>query len=114
MNNQGVTSVLSLLAVSFDVVEETVQLSCSTTLSGDPRAPEPQEEEDQVFELQISPAAGGPPLVHLEDTAAATVVTLPPGRYGLSIEDKTVRRRGNQTLSLDLGFGSAGECHRVA
>jgi hypothetical protein len=114
VNNQGLTSVISLLGVSFDVVQETVELSCSTTLSGDPRAPEPQEEEDQVFELQITPAAGGPSIALLEDTTAPTLVTLPPGRYGLSIENKTVRRRGNQTLSLDLSFGSAGGCHRVA
>jgi hypothetical protein len=114
VNTRVFTSTISLLGVGFDVVQETVQLSCSTTLSGDPRDPQPQEAEDHLFRLRIDPAAGGPPLVVLDDTAAPTVVTLPPGRYSLSIENKTVRRRDNQALSLDLGFGSAGECHRVA
>ena len=52
IDNFASTAVLSLLAVRFDVVSDTVQLSCSTTLSGDPRDPLPQEVEDQVFELR--------------------------------------------------------------
>jgi hypothetical protein len=114
VNNQVTTQALTLLAVSFDVVSETVQLSCSATLSGDPRDPQPQEEEDQVFELRLAPATGGAPLVLLEDTTAPTIVTLAPGSYGLAIENKTARRRGNQTADLAFSFGAAGECHRVA
>jgi hypothetical protein len=95
------------------VVGEPVELSCSTTLSGDPRDPQPQEVEDNVFELRISTAAGAEVLL-LEDTTAPTSVTLQPGSYGLSIENKTTRRRGNQTADLSFTFGADGECHRVA
>ena len=89
VDNDASTSVLSLLAVRFDVVRDTVQLSCSTTLSGDPRAPQPQEVEDQVFVLQVSVAATGAMVAELEDTIAPTIVTLPPGTYGIAIENKT-------------------------
>ena len=114
VDNQAFTSVLSLLGVRFDVVRDTVQLSCSTTLSGDPRAPQPQEVEDQVFSLRISKSATGEEIEELEDTAAPTTVTLPPGTYDFVVENKTARRRGNQTADLSFSFGAAAECHRVA
>jgi hypothetical protein len=114
LSNQVTTTALTLLGVSFDVVTETVQLSCSATLSGDPRDPQTQEVEDTVFELRLGPATGGAPLVLLEDTTAPTIVTLAPGSYALSIESKTTRRRGNQTADLSFRFGTAAECHRVA
>jgi hypothetical protein len=113
VTDQVTTSALNLLGVAFDVVGEPVELSCSTTLSGDPRDPQPQEVEDNVFELRISTAAGAEVLL-LEDTTAPTSVTLQPGSYGLSIENKTTRRRGNQTADLSFTFGADGECHRVA
>ena len=114
IDNYASTSVLSLLAVRFDVVRDTVQLSCSTTLSGDPRDPQPEEAEDQVFELRISVAATGTMLAELEDTTAATLVTLPPGTYEIVVENKTARRRSNKTADLRFSFGAAAECHRVA
>jgi hypothetical protein len=97
VDNEAFTSVLSLLGVRFDVVRDTVQLSCSTTLSGDPRAPQPQEVEDQVFSLRISKSATGEEVEELEDTTAPTTVTLPPGTYDFVVENKTARRRDNQT-----------------
>jgi hypothetical protein len=114
IDNFASTAVLSLLGVRFDVVGETVELSCSTTLSGDPRDPLPEEEEDQVFELGISNALTGAAVVTLEDTTAATTVTLPPGTYGIVVENKTARRRSNMTAELEFSFGAAAECHRVA
>jgi acyl-coenzyme A thioesterase PaaI-like protein len=111
-DNQSTTSVLSMLGVSIDVVGEPVQLSCSTTLSGDPRDPQPQEVEDQVFELGIATQAGDTVLL-IEDTTAPTPVTLAPGRYSVIIENKTARRRNDQTADLSFSFVSAGECHRV-
>jgi hypothetical protein len=114
VDNDASTSVLSLLGVRFDVVRDTVQLSCSTTLSDDPRDPQPHEVEDQVFELGVSVATTGAPVVTLEDTTAATLVTLPPGTYGLVVENKTARHRSNQTADVNFTFGAAAECHRVA
>jgi hypothetical protein len=114
IDNDASTSVLSLLGIRFDVVRDTVQLSCSTTLSGDPRDPQPQEAEDQVFVLQISVAATGTMVAELEGTTGATLVTLPPGTYGMVVENKTARRRSNQTADLSFSFGAAAECHRVA
>ena len=100
----------------FDVTADgdTVQLSCSTTLSGDPRDPQPEEVEDQVFELGISNAVTGAAVATLEDTTAATIVTLPPGTYGIVVENKTARRRSNQTADLEFSFGAAAECHRIS
>ena len=114
VDNFASTAVLSLLAVRFDVVQDTVQLSCSTTLSGDARDPLPEEAEDHVFELGISNALTGAALATLEDTTQATIVTLPPGTYGIVVENKTARRRSNLTADLELSFGAAAECHRVA
>jgi hypothetical protein len=114
VTNQVTTTALTLLGVVFDVVGETVELSCSTTLSGDPRDPQPQEAEDTLLELQIGLSTGGPPIALLEDTTAPTIVTLPPGSYQLTVENKTTRRRGNQTADLSFTFGGEGECHRVS
>jgi hypothetical protein len=114
IDNFAATAVLSLLAVRFDVVRDTVQLSCSTTLSGDPRDPLPEEAEDQVFVLQISTAATGTMVAELEGTTGPTIVTLPPGTYGLVVENKTARRRSNMSADLSFSFGAGAECHRVA
>ncbi|HEY7454141.1 MAG TPA: hypothetical protein VH683_06215, partial [Thermoleophilaceae bacterium] len=116
VNTQVTTIAYTTLSVAFDVVTDTVQLSCSTTLSGDSRAPDPQDPaspSDTLLTLRIS-TAGGSQIALLEDTTAPTTVTLPPGSYGLSVENKTSRRRFNQTTDLSFTFGAEAECHRVA
>jgi ABC-type hemin transport system ATPase subunit len=63
---------------------------------------------------EISKSATGEEIEELEDTTAPTTVTLPPGTYDFVVENKTARRRGNQTADLSFSFGAAAECHRVA
>jgi hypothetical protein len=104
----------SFLGFTFSVVAEPVTLSCSTTLSGDSRAGNQFENEDSVFQLRIAEAPGGDEVIKLEDTSPATEITLQPGKYESSIENKTTRARSGSEEISTFTFAAEAECVTVS